>query len=83
MKRSKQPAHNTLSLDMRCEEGRCLVQVDISTMSDRERQWLMSLLTKAEKGSPVGFGVDAADDGAHVVKFTLGAQESVRVEVAN
>lgn len=75
MKRSKQPAHNTLSLDMRCEEGRCLVQVDISTMAEPERQWLMTLLTKAEKGSPVGFGVDSVD-GGHVVKFTLGAQET-------
>jgi hypothetical protein len=80
MKKSKQPAHNTLSLDMRCEEGRCLVQVDISEMAENERQWLMSLLTQAEKGSPVGFGVDAGEDGAHVVKFTLGAQESVQVQ---
>ena len=82
MKRSKQPAHNTLSLDMRCEEGRCLVQVDISSMAERERQWLMSILTQAEKGSPVGFGVDSEAD-AYVVKFTLGAQESVRVEAVN
>ena len=75
MKKSKQPAHNTLSLDMRCEEGRCLVQVDITSMTDRERAWLFGLLAKAEKGSPVGFCVDDAGDGAHVVKFTLGAQE--------
>lgn len=72
MKRKKGVAHNSLALDMRCTEGRCLVQIDISAMTDAERKWLFGLLVQAEKGREVGFGVDTIE-GTQIIKFTLAA----------
>lgn len=72
MVRAKNPMPNTLSLDMRCEEGRCLVQVDIDFLNAGERQFLFRLLEEAKEGRQVGFSVDSHENGEHIVKFTLG-----------
>jgi hypothetical protein len=73
MVRSRKPIHNTLSLDMRCEEGRELVQLDIDFLTDQERKWLFDLLQTAQKGRQVGFGVESPESGEQIIKFTLGA----------
>ena len=63
MVRAKNPMPNTLSLDMRCEEGRCLVQVDIDFLNAGERQFLFRLLEEAKEGRQVGFSVDSHENG--------------------
>ena len=65
---------NSLSLDMRCDAGRALVQVDIASLSDLDRAWLFRLLQGAKRGRAVSFGVDTPRPGVQVVTFTFGSQ---------
>ncbi len=65
---------NSLSLDMRCEGGRALVQVSIAALADSDKEWLFRLLQGARRGRQVSFGVDTPAPGVQVVTFTFGAQ---------
>jgi hypothetical protein len=73
-KSKTQRANNTISLDMRCDAGRALVQVDISALSEIDKAWLFRLLTGAKRGREVSFGVSAPEPGVQAVNFTFGAQ---------
>jgi len=66
----------TILLSMHCPEGRALVQVGLNDLTEPERAWLFKHLKQCEKGRSVGFGVDT-EDGAQIIKFTLGAVPQV------
>ncbi len=72
-KSKTQRANNTLSLDMRCDAGRALVQVDIADLSDLDKAWLFRLLQGARRGRQVSFGVASPEPATQVVTFTFGA----------
>jgi len=63
----------TIMLSMHCQEGRALVQVGLDDLTEPERAWLFKLIKQCEKGNSIGFGVDT-EDGAQIIKFTLGSQ---------
>lgn len=67
--------HNSISLDVRCEEGRQITQLDISFLDEKERRFLLHLLKGVEEGRTIQFGVECNEEGEHVIKFTLGAQQ--------
>ena len=67
---------NSLWLDMRCDEGRAQLNVDIESLSDMERLWLFRLLEGTRQGREVGFGVQSTDDGAQVLTFTISNMET-------
>ena len=67
-------ANNSLSLDMRSDDGRALVQVDISAIGESDRTLLFRLLQSARKGRQVTFGVETPAPGVQQVTFTFGAQ---------
>ena len=64
----------TFMLSMHCPEGRAMVQVELDDLTEPERAWLFKQLKQCEKGRSVGFGVDTEEDGAQIIKFTLGAE---------
>lgn len=66
-------SHNSISLDVRCDEGRQIVQVGID-LDEKERAFLLHLLKSAEAGQSVMFAVECNEEGEHVVKFTFGAE---------
>lgn len=68
-------SHNSISLDVRCDEGRQILQVDIDFLNDKERAFLLHLLKGAETGRSIMFGVECNEEGEHVIKFTLGVAE--------
>ena len=75
--RSKtQRANNSLSLDMRCDDGRALVQVDIATLAESDKAWLFRLLQGARRGRRVTFGVHTPEPGVQVVTFTFGEHQA-------
>jgi hypothetical protein len=73
-------SRNQFWLDMRTEEGRAQVAVDISTLTRNERLFLFDLLNSASKGKRITFGVGEADGGDQVMQFTF--SESV-IPLAN
>ena len=73
--RSKtQRANDSISLDMRCDDGRALVQVDISSLAETDKMLLFRLLRAARKGRAISFGVDTPEIGVQVVSFRFGAE---------
>ena len=63
---------NTLTLDMRSEEGRCQVSADIDHLTDPERKFVFGVLQAVTQGGSVGFSVlPGEDDQTKIVQFTL------------
>ena len=63
---------NQLTLDMRTDEGRCQVSVDLDFLTHSERVFLFSILQSAQKGAHVGFGVASSDDDqTKLLQFVL------------
>jgi hypothetical protein len=60
----------TLMLNLHCPEGRAMVQVDLSDLSEPERLFLMDLMSKSDKGTAIGFGVTTVGR-SHVIQITL------------
>lgn len=71
-----QRANNSVSLDMRCDDGRALVQVDIASLPESDKAWLFKLLQGARRGRSVAFGVETPEPGVQVITFTFGAPQS-------
>lgn len=61
-----------LMLDMRTDEGRVQVSVDLDFLSPAERAFLFGTLQAAHKGGEVGFSLmPGEDDSTKVLQFTL------------
>jgi len=61
---------NQLWLDLRCDEGRVQVGIDVSFLSETERKWLFGVLESAREGSQLNFGASEERTGA-VLQFTI------------
>ena len=70
MKKSFGHAHQ-LTLTVRTEDGTVGIDVGIHWLTRQERKFLFQLIKRAKEGGTVGFGVDAGDDGASIVKLSL------------
>ncbi len=64
-------SRNQFWLDLRTEEGRAQLSVDLSSLSHRERLFLYDIMHSANTGSTIAFGVGEDDKGAHVMQFTI------------
>jgi hypothetical protein len=62
---------NQLWLDLRTEEGRAQVSVDLSSLTGPERLFLHDLFESANTGAAIGFGVGDGDNGAQVMQFSF------------
>ena len=62
---------NQFWLDLRVEEGRQQVSIELASLSKAERLFLVRLLQSATEGKSISFGVGEAENGAQVMQFTF------------
>ena len=70
----------SMHVNLHCEEGRGMFQLDLSGFTSQERIFLLSMFKNAEKGSAVAFDVSGTADGRQRMTFIIG--ESVQHEPA-
>lgn len=67
-----------INLDIHAkDEGRCLVQVGIDSLTPAERAWLFRLFESAKEGREISFGVDSTSIGEQILKFTLASMQEI------
>ena len=65
-------ATQQLTLDIRTDEGRCQVSVDLTFLTKPERIFLFGILQAADKGGNIGFGIgNGEDESTKVISFIL------------
>jgi hypothetical protein len=62
---------NQFWLDLRSEEGRAQISVDLSALSKPERAFLFELLKSAHEGKRISFDIGEAVGGSEVMSFTF------------
>jgi len=60
----------TLTVNLHCEEGRAMFQLDLESFNSAEREFMVRAFKRAEEGA--SFVVDQTEDGRQCMKFTLG-----------
>jgi len=71
MKRTFDHPHK-LTLTVRTERGAASIDVGLEWLTRQERNYLFTLVKKAQEGGTIGFGVDPGEPGQSIVKITLG-----------
>lgn len=64
----------SMHVNLHCEEGRGMFQLDMSGFTSQERIFLLSMFKNAEKGSAVAFDVSGTADGRQRMTFIIGEQ---------
>lgn len=64
-------ARNQFWLDLRTEEGRSQVAIDLTQFNKAERLFLGQLLASAVEGKQIVFGVGEDEGGNSVMQFTF------------
>ena len=65
----------TLTVNLHCEEGRGMFQLDLESFNTAEREFMVKLFKRSEEGA--SFVVDQTPDGRQCMRFTLGAVATV------
>jgi hypothetical protein len=67
----------SMHVNLHCEEGRGMFQLDLSSFTSEERQFMLRVFEEGEKGSAVAFDVQMANDGRYRMTFLVGAAAPV------
>ena len=77
-------ARNQFWLDLRTEEGRSQVAIDLTTFTKPERLFIGKLLASAVEGKQIIFGVGEDEGGNSVMQFTfVDPIKAAQAEAAN
>src|ERR1700690_2993252 len=72
------PSANQIWIDLRCDEGRVQVGIDISFLAEDERKWLFGVLDSAREGHQINFGA-SEQHGTAVLQFVIAEAQTSNI----